>query len=100
MAHEGKLRRFESCGERVTVNCCDCLVSQTITKGKFMTIFNLEVSEYGISLQTYFGDLFLYHRAWITAIGLVAVLLVAKVMRKRNYEQREARLLSNPNIWS
>jgi len=48
-----------------------------------MTIFNLEVSRYGISLQTYFGDLFLYHRAWITAIALVAVLLVAKLIRKR-----------------
>ena len=65
-----------------------------------MTIFNLEVSEYGISLQTYFGDLFLYHRAWITAIGLVAVLLMAKIIRKRNYQQREARLLADPTIWS
>ena len=48
-----------------------------------MTIFNLEVSHWGISLETYFGDVFLYHRAWITAIGLVAVLLVAKLIRKR-----------------
>lgn len=48
-----------------------------------MTIFNLEVSKWGISLETYFGDVFLYHRAWITAIGLVAVLLVAKLIRKR-----------------
>jgi hypothetical protein len=48
-----------------------------------MTIFNLGVSQWGISLETYFGDVFLYHRAWITAIGLVSVLLVAKLIRKR-----------------
>jgi flagellar biogenesis protein FliO len=65
-----------------------------------MTIFNLEVSKYGIDLQTYFGDLFLYHRAWMLALVVVAALLVAKIIRKRNYQQREVRLLSNPDIWS
>lgn len=48
-----------------------------------MTIFNLEVSKWGISLETYFGDVYLYHRTWMLALGLVAVLLVAKVIRKR-----------------
>jgi len=48
-----------------------------------MTIFSLEVSQYGISLQTYFGDVYLYHRTWMLALGLVAVLLVAKLIRKR-----------------
>ena len=48
-----------------------------------MTIFNLEVSKWGISLETYFGDVYLYHRTWMLALGLVTVLLVAKVIRKR-----------------
>jgi hypothetical protein len=64
-----------------------------------MTIFNLEVSKYGISLQTYFGDLFLYHRAWILAIVIVAVLLVAKVMRKRNNKQSEVYLSDDNDGW-
>ena len=42
VAHEGQLRKFESCGERVTVNCCSRLVSQTITKGKKMSNSELE----------------------------------------------------------
>ena len=32
VAHDRQLRKCESCGERVTVNCCDCLVSQTINE--------------------------------------------------------------------
>jgi len=65
-----------------------------------MTIFNLEVSKYGIDLQTYFGDLFLYHRAWMLAIVIVAVLLVAKVMRKRNNKQSEVYLSDDNDGWS
>jgi hypothetical protein len=64
-----------------------------------MTIFNLEVSKYGIDLQTYFGDLFLYHRAWMLAIVIVAVLLVAKVMRKRNNKQSEVYLSDDNDGW-
>ncbi len=48
-----------------------------------MKLINLEVSEWGIDLETYFGDIYLYHRTWMLALGLVAVLLVAKVIRKR-----------------
>ena len=48
-----------------------------------MELFNLEVSKWGISLETYFGDVYLYHRAWLTVIGLVVVLRVAKLIRKR-----------------
>jgi hypothetical protein len=48
-----------------------------------MTIISLEASKWGISLETYFGDVYLYHRTWMLALGLVAVLLVAKVIRKR-----------------
>ena len=49
-----------------------------------MQLFNLEISEYGINLQTYFGDVYLYHRAWILILGVVVVLRLAKIIRKRN----------------
>jgi heme A synthase len=49
-----------------------------------MVIFKLQVSNYAIDLQTYFGDVYLYHRTWMLALGLVAVLLVTKMIRKRN----------------
>ena len=48
-----------------------------------MKLINLEVSEWGIDLETYFGDIYLYHRTWMLALGLVSVLLVAKLIRKR-----------------
>ena len=47
-----------------------------------MTLFNLEISKYGIDLQTYFGDVYLYHRAWLTALAIVAVLRIAKRIRE------------------
>jgi hypothetical protein len=47
-----------------------------------MELFKLEVSKWGISLETYFGDLYLYHRAWLTVLGVVVVLRLAKVIRK------------------
>jgi len=49
-----------------------------------MQLFNLEISKYGIDLQTYFGDLYLYHRAWMLILGVVVVLRLAKIIRKRN----------------
>jgi len=49
-----------------------------------MQLFNLEISKYGIDLQTYFGDVYLYHRAWILILGVVVVLRLAKIIRKRN----------------
>jgi len=49
-----------------------------------MQLFNLEISKYGIDLQTYFGDVYLYHRAWILILGIVVVLRLAKIIRKRN----------------
>lgn len=52
-------------------------------KDSKMTIISLEASKWGISLETYFGDIYLYHRTWMLALGLVAVLLVAKLIRKR-----------------
>ena len=48
-----------------------------------MELFNLEVSEYGISLTTYFGDAYLYWRTIMLAVGIVVILRIAKVIRKR-----------------
>jgi hypothetical protein len=46
-------------------------------------MLKLDVSQYGISLQTYFGDVYLYHRAWLTAVGIVIVLRLAKYIRNK-----------------
>lgn len=62
-----------------------------------MQLFNLEISEYGINLQTYFGDLYLYHRAWILILGVVVVLRLAKIIRKRNIAKAEQEWLT-PSI--
>lgn len=48
-----------------------------------MELFNLEVSKYGIDLQTYFGDVYLYHRAWLTVLGVVVVLRTIKLIREK-----------------
>lgn len=47
-----------------------------------MELFNLEASKYGISLTTYFGDIYLFTRTIYLAIGTVAILLIAKRIRK------------------
>lgn len=47
-----------------------------------MELFSLEVSKWGVSLETYFGDVYLYHRAWLTVLAVVVVLRVAKRIRK------------------
>ena len=47
-----------------------------------MNIIQLDVSNYGVSLQTYFGDIYLLHRTWILALGIVVVLRIAKYIRK------------------
>ena len=47
-----------------------------------MELIQLEVSKWGISLQTYFGDVFLYHRTWQVALGVIVVLRGAKLIRK------------------
>jgi hypothetical protein len=47
-----------------------------------MELFNLEVSEWSINLTTYFGDVFLPHRTWLLALGVIALLRVAKLIRK------------------
>jgi hypothetical protein len=49
-----------------------------------MELLNLDVSEYGISLTTYFGDVYVFWRTiWLVA-GVVVVLRLAKYIRKRN----------------
>jgi hypothetical protein len=48
-----------------------------------MEMLKLDVSQYGISLQTYFGDVYLYHRAWLTVVGIVIVLRLAKYIRNK-----------------
>jgi len=59
-----------------------------------MQLFNLEISKYGIDLQTYFGDVYLYHRAWILILGVVVVLRLAKIIRKRNIVKAEQEWLT------
>ena len=47
-----------------------------------MELINLDVSQYGISLTTYFGDVYVFWRTiWLVA-GVVVVLRVAKYIRK------------------
>ena len=58
-------------------------------KGSDMELFNLEVSKFGVSVETYFGDVFLYHRAWLTALAVIVVLRIAKLIRNRNNQNVE-----------
>ena len=50
-------------------------------KGYQMQLFNLEVSKWSINIETYFGDVYLMHRAWITVLAIVVVLRLAKRIR-------------------
>jgi len=52
------------------------------TKGYQMELVNLEVSEWSINLTTYFGDVFLPHRTWLIVLSIVAILRIAKLIRK------------------
>lgn len=48
-----------------------------------MNLLSIEVSRYGLSIQTYFGDLFIYPLTlWAIAL-LVGGLLLRKVMRRK-----------------
>jgi hypothetical protein len=76
-------RRFDSCGERVGSKLLlTGRLADHVSKGYQMELFNLEVSKWGISLETYFGDVYLYHRAWLTALGIIVVLRIAKRIRE------------------
>ena len=48
-----------------------------------MELFNLQVSEWSINLTTYFGDVFLPHRTGLLALGVIVLLRVAKLIRKK-----------------
>jgi uncharacterized membrane protein YuzA (DUF378 family) len=48
-----------------------------------MELFNLEASKWGISLTTYFGDVYVFWRSIYLVIGIVVVLRIAKVLRKK-----------------
>ena len=47
-----------------------------------MELINLEVSKWGISLTTYFGDVYLFWRTIYLVAGIVVVLRLAKYIRK------------------
>jgi hypothetical protein len=48
-----------------------------------MEMINLNVSEYGISLTTYFGDVYVFWRTFALAALIVVVLRGAKAFRKK-----------------
>lgn len=50
-----------------------------------MELFNLEVSKWSVNLESYFGDFYIYHRTWMLVLGVVVVLRVAKIIRKRYF---------------
>jgi hypothetical protein len=64
-----------------------------------MELFNLEASKWGISLETYFGDVYLYHRAWILILGVVVALRLVKVIRQRNNKRFEPIVSSSNSLW-
>lgn len=84
MAHSGDIveRRFNSCGERVgSKSLLTGRLADHVLKGYQMQLFNLEISKWSINIETYFGDLYLMHRAWLTVLGVVVVLRLAKRIR-------------------
>lgn len=48
-----------------------------------MELFNLEVNQWSINIETYFGDIYLMHRTWMLALAVIVVLRLAKVIRKK-----------------
>jgi hypothetical protein len=53
-----------------------------------MTLFNLDVSQYGINLTTYFGDVYIFWRSIYLVVGLVIVLRLVKVIRRHKQIER------------
>jgi len=64
-----------------------------------MELFNLQVSEYGINLTTYFGDVYFFWRSLLLVIAIVVILRGVKILRWRNAVRKEERLLADPTIW-
>jgi hypothetical protein len=47
-----------------------------------MKLLNLEVSQWSINIESYFGDVYINHRTWIIALAIIVTLRVAKLIRK------------------
>ena len=65
-----------------------------------MELFNLQVSEYGISVVTYFGDVYVFWRTIALVAGIVVLLRIAKVIRKKNKASREEKMFADPATWA
>ena len=48
-----------------------------------MELINLDVSEYGISLTSYFGDMFFFWRTIVLLAGIVVALRLRKLYKNR-----------------
>jgi hypothetical protein len=49
-----------------------------------MELLDLEVSKWSINIESYFGDVYINHQTWIIVLSIVAVLRIAKLIRKYN----------------
>ncbi len=47
-----------------------------------MELFSISVSKWSINVESYFGDIYLNHRTWISVLAIVVVLRIAKKIRK------------------
>jgi hypothetical protein len=54
-----------------------------VFKGYDMELIKLEVSQWSINIESYFGDVYINHRTWIIAAGVVIVLRLAKYIRNK-----------------
>ena len=48
-----------------------------------MNLINLDVSEWGLDLSTYFGDVYVAWRTVVLAVVVVSVMRITKIIRKR-----------------
>ena len=48
-----------------------------------MNLINLDVSEWGIDLTTYFGDVYVAWRTIVLVVVVVSVMRITKIIRKR-----------------
>ncbi len=48
-----------------------------------MNLINLDVSERGLDLSTYFGDVYVAWRTIVLVVVVVAVMRITKIIRKR-----------------
>jgi hypothetical protein len=48
-----------------------------------MNLINLNVSEWGLDLSTYFGDVYIAWRTIVLVVVVVSVMRITKIIRKR-----------------